>query len=216
MKKQKRYPGNDEGFVMVAALLVLLVLTVMGIAVNRNTMTEWRIAMNDRYHKNAFYAADAATELGAEILEQSIACLGLNDNGLVLSGKSGSGLDVYVEPGSGGFWRNYSTVVLTPPEDDATRDLVFPAVINADGTFNADETKKRPHANILMRGNTQLTPGSAIQMAAGYEGTAKGLGGNGASLIYDIMVYQHGENNAAAAVCTQYRHILGAEGECHY
>lgn len=48
MKKTINRLDNQEGFVLIAALLILLVLTVMGIAVNRGTMTEWRIAMNDR------------------------------------------------------------------------------------------------------------------------------------------------------------------------
>ena len=224
MKNRKIYSGNDEGFVMVASLLILLVLTLMGIAVNRNTMTEWRIAMNDRQHKVAFYTADAVAELGAEILEQSIACLGLGDTGVVLAGYGG--LDVYVEQGKGGFWREYNDHhVAVPrydpdPDDPNTtgddgRDLVFPAVIDENG-YNADKTNEQPHANISMRGNTQLTPGSAIQMAAGYEGTAKGLGSGGASLVYDINVYQKGENNAVAAVCTKYLHVLGAEGACNY
>jgi hypothetical protein len=213
------YSRNDEGFVLIAALLILLVLTVMGIAVNRNTMTEWRIAMNDRHHKVAFYSADAATELGAEILEQSIACLGLGDDGVVLAGVGG--LDVYVEVGKGGFWRNYADDKVDVPRDDnATgddgRDMVFPAVI-VDGEYDAAKTNAQPHANIIMRGNTQLTKGSAIQMAEGYTGgSGTGLGSGGASLLYDIKVYQVGENNAAAAVCTKYMHTLGAEGACNY
>ncbi|MGB5686848.1 MAG: PilX N-terminal domain-containing pilus assembly protein [Candidatus Electrothrix sp.] len=213
MKKREIYSGKDEGFVLIAALLVLLVLTVMGIAVNRNTMTEWRIAMNDRQHKTAFYSADAAAQLSAEVLEQSIACLGLGDNGMVLAGKEG--MNVYVESGSGGFWRNYADDDVDVPKDDTARDLVFPAVV-VSGTYDATATNSQPHANIIMRGNTELKPGSAIQMAAGYEGTAKGLGSGGASLIYDIKVYQVGENHAASAVCTKYLHTLGSEGSCYY
>lgn len=224
MKTRKMYSENDEGFVLVAALLILLVLTVMGIAVNRNTMTEWRIAMNDRQHKETFYSADAASELAAEILEQSVACLGFSDNGVILKGKKAGKkeeMHVYVEPGSGGFWRNYNDNNVPVPEDDTARDLVFPAVV-VGGVYDAGRTNgefphpPHPHANIVMRGNTQLTPGSAIQMAAGYEGTAKGLGSGGASLVYDIKVYQKGVNNAVSAVCTKYLHALGSEGNCYY
>ncbi len=213
MKTRKMYSENDEGFVLVAALLILLVLTVMGIAVNRNTMTEWRIAMNDRQHKETFYSADAASELAAEILEQSVACLGFSDNGVILAGKNG--MHAYVEKDSGGFWRNYADKNVPVPENDTDRDLVFPAVV-VGGAYDATATNKQPHANIVMRGNTQLTPGSAIQMAAGYEGTAKGLGSGGASLVYDIKVYQKGVNNAVSAVCTKYLHSLGSEGNCYY
>ncbi|MCI5207475.1 MAG: hypothetical protein D3910_01485 [Candidatus Electrothrix sp. ATG2] len=70
MEKKMNYSEKEDGFVLVAALLILLVLTVMGIAVNRNTELEWRIAMNDRDQKDAFYKADAATELASEVLDQ--------------------------------------------------------------------------------------------------------------------------------------------------
>jgi hypothetical protein len=109
MKKTINRLENQEGFVLIAALLILLVLTVMGIAVNRGTMTEWRIAMNDREQKETFYEADAATELMAEVLVQNIACMGFNENsaGMVLPG-AGSDHDVYIDYRAVGFWRFYA------------------------------------------------------------------------------------------------------------
>ncbi|MDU9048039.1 MAG: pilus assembly PilX N-terminal domain-containing protein [Candidatus Electrothrix sp. Rat3] len=109
MKKTINRLDNQEGFVLIAALLILLVLTVMGIAVNRGTMTEWRIAMNDREQKETFYEADAATELMAEVLVQNIACMGFNENsaGMVLPG-AGSDHDVYIDHRAVGFWRFYA------------------------------------------------------------------------------------------------------------
>ncbi|MCI5139800.1 MAG: hypothetical protein D3922_15640 [Candidatus Electrothrix sp. AR1] len=110
MKKTMNRPDNQEGFVLIAALLILLVLTVMGIAVNRGTITEWRIAMNDREQKETFYEADAVTELMAEVLVQNIACRGFNENptaGMVLPG-GGNDHDVYIDSGAVGFWRFYA------------------------------------------------------------------------------------------------------------
>lgn len=90
MNPDNNRPDNQEGFVLIAALLILLVLTVMGIAVNRGTITEWRIAMNDREQKETFYEADAVTELTAEVLVQNIACMGFNESsaGMVLRGEA--------------------------------------------------------------------------------------------------------------------------------
>ena len=95
MKKQSTYTNSEEGFVLIASLLILLVLTVVGIAVNRNTTIEWQIAMNDRFHKETFYNADAATELASEVLEQALAC-------------SITGFSQAKLPGAGG---NYSVIV---------------------------------------------------------------------------------------------------------
>jgi hypothetical protein len=246
--KKTRSRKNEHGFVMIAALLILLVLTVMGIAVNRGTVTEWRIAMNERHHKEAFLRADAATQLASEILEQSIACLGLDDAGVILAGAD----SVYVEPGSGGFWREYERDGLAIPTDGMdedgdgigdgfdcdtdgdgigdsvdpdytcsgakvdSRQIVFPVQFDAAGNVNIKATNSRPHANINIAGNTVLTPGSAITMAQGYEGTGKGIGTGGASLVYDINVQQIGQNNSVSEICVRYQHVLGSEGDCYY
>ncbi|MCI5125049.1 MAG: hypothetical protein D3925_11375 [Candidatus Electrothrix sp. AR5] len=109
MKKTMNRPDNQEGFVLIAALLILLVLTVMGIAVNRGTITEWRIAMNDREQKETFYEADAVTELMAEVLVQNIACMGFTENsdGMVLRGVDDDH-NVYLQDHAVGFWRFYA------------------------------------------------------------------------------------------------------------
>lgn len=203
--------GNEEGFVLITALLILLTLTMMGIAVNRTTMTEWRIAMNDRLQKEVFYEADAATELASEVLEQSIACLGFDEgtgDGKSLAGYTGDGNDnygVHIEERSLGFWRNYSSQSGSVPSD-TNRDMYFPA------NYKSGE----PHTNIVIAGNTKMTTGAAIMQAAGYEGLAKGIGTGGATLGYDINVQRVGRDGAESLICIDYRHILGTEGDCHY
>ncbi len=215
----KKLQHDDGGFVLIASLLILLVLTVLGISVNRNTTTEWQIAVNDRLHKDAFYNADAATELAAEVLEQSLACLGFqeNANGKRLLGAAG--YDIYIDKDSLGFWRNYAPNGVSLPSD-AARDLVFPATFT-NGTFDENATNDQPHANINIGGNTKLTAGAAIQMAAGYEGVGKSLALGGAVLLYDINVQQVvknniGQNDSESVVCIQYGHVLGSEGTCNY
>lgn len=205
MVRKNNYSEQEEGFVLVASLLILLVLTVMGIAVNRNTELEWRIAMNERHQKDAFYSADAATELAAEVLEQSIACLGFDSS----TAKDLPGqITVRVEANAGGFWRQYATsgipVDLIPSNQN--RDLVYPAGA-------ADDA---PHANIRIAGDTKLTTGAAIQMAAGYEGLGKAMGSGGVSLVYNINAQAIGNNGSQSTVCVQYAHILGTEGDCYY
>lgn len=229
---KKKYPRNEEGFVLVAALLILLVLTVMGISVNRNTTTEVKIALNDRLHKETFYKADAATELATEVLVQSIACFGFNqltkaqeeneiEEGMRIPGAAGH--DFYIEEKALGFWRNYNTEGVPIPSDDEdgiTRHMVYPAVFdeNAAGekVFNREDTNKQPHANISIGGNTKLEGGEATQQSEGYRGKGKGLGSGGISLVYDINVQQVGRDGSESVVCVQYKHRPGTEGECNY
>lgn len=230
MKKYKKVQ-NEEGFVLIAALLILLVLTVLGIAVNRNTNTEWRIAMNDRLHKETFYRADAVAELAQEVIEQSIACLGFFENDqdvnnepiMVLSGAFIQDIDsntqyrkdVVVDGNSLGFWRNYAPTGVLMPNNNQ-RDLVFPSVFTG-LRFDPSRTNEFPHANINIGGNTRLTAGSAIQMAAGYEGLGQSLSNAGASLVYTINVQQVDPiRGSESTICVQYAHVLGSAGTCNY
>lgn len=233
MNGRKHSLRGEDGFVMIASLLILLVLTLLGIAVNQNTDIEWRIAMNDRLHKETFYAADAATELAAEALEQSIACLGFRANtpdnklmrlqGAKPSSQAGPWFDLVVEENSLGFWRNYRVDdTINIPENNA-RNMVYPGIFTIDPAksvenweFDRAATDAAPHANINIGGNTQLTQGSALQMAAGYEGVGKGMGGGGATLVYDINVKMVGRNGAESVICVKYGHVLGSSGVCNY
>lgn len=227
METQEKKNRKEEGFVLIASLLILLVLTLLGIAVNRNTTTEWQIAMNDRLHKQTFYAADAATELAAEVLEQSIACRGFDDNanGMKLAGAVGCDPDnptnpchIFIDKDSLGFWRNYAEDGKVSLPDDSNRDIVFPAAFTGtdEDVFDENKTNSQSHANIKIGGSTKLTAGSAIQMAAGYEGLAKGLGSGGATLVYDIKVQQLGRDGSESMICVKYGHVLGLENPCNY
>ena len=52
--------GNEDGSAIVLALMVLVLLTVIGIAGSNSTRTEMKIASNDKFHKITFYAAETA------------------------------------------------------------------------------------------------------------------------------------------------------------
>ncbi|MCI5120591.1 MAG: hypothetical protein D3908_05255 [Candidatus Electrothrix sp. AUS4] len=272
MKDTINRPENQDGFVLIAALLILLVLTVMGIAVNRGTITEWQIAMNDRQQKEAFYAADGATELAAEVLVQNIACQGFAENadGMVLAGVDNDH-NVYLRNHAIGFWRFYAPNgtavpsygldedgdgvpdgnwacdkdgdgVADYPEDityscDGTGeqkvpawDFAYPASVTAgnpasfswDKMIRGDDTsmdpfvENKPFALIKVGGQTEITTGSALQMAAGYLGLGQGAAGGGTQLVYNINVRQRGRNGSESVICVEYVHILGSALDCKY
>ncbi|RWX49755.1 PilX N-terminal, partial [Candidatus Electrothrix communis] len=153
MKKTVNRLDNQEGFVLIAALLILLVLTVMGIAVNRGTMTEWRIAMNDREQKETFYEADAATELAAEVLVQNIACMGFNENekGMVLRGVD-KDHHAYIKHHAVGFWRFYAPDGTAVPSYGLDRDVdgVLDGVPNGEWDCDTDSTPDEVGNNVSM------------------------------------------------------------------
>ncbi|MCL7488670.1 MAG: pilus assembly PilX N-terminal domain-containing protein [Desulfobulbaceae bacterium] len=213
MTSPDKIATKEQGFVLVTALLIMLVLTIIGIAANRNTSTELLIAGNDRTGKESFYQADGGVEIGAETLEQSLACIkgfpvatfpepfnaAPNDR------TGGALLDnfIYISPDSLDFWKNFTP---TNKPSDTDRDLAFP------WNYQGND----PHTNINIAGDTKMTTGAAIQMLAGYEGKGKGISAGGTYLVYDILSQHLGKNNSEAVVYLLYRHIIGQEGSCYY
>jgi PilX N-terminal len=67
----KKNPGlkNEDGSVLVVALIILVVLTLLGIAVTTTTEIETQIAGNEKVHNMTFYNAEAAAMQCAQVLE---------------------------------------------------------------------------------------------------------------------------------------------------
>ena len=63
---------NEEGFVLVGALLILMLLMIIGISATTNTSLELQIAGNDRTHKETFYQADGGSQLAVRLVEESL------------------------------------------------------------------------------------------------------------------------------------------------
>ena len=59
--KQKFQVENETGSVMVLAVVLLVLLTILGIAVLTSSSIDNQIAGNELRHKLAFFAADSAT-----------------------------------------------------------------------------------------------------------------------------------------------------------
>jgi hypothetical protein len=186
--------NNQNGSAMVIALIIMALLTIIGHLATRSTTLEVRTATNDLRHKLAFYTADGMTELAAELLEQNVACA----RGFYNTPQRGGFIDVQTID----FWKNDLDPNRLP--SDAVRDIRIP--IGNDDTL--------PHTNIVVGGTTGFGTGSALQIAAGYEGKGKSLSGGGAFMVFDQMVQHRAEFNAEACISTQWRHIIGDEGEC--
>ncbi len=60
--------GNEDGFVLVVAMLMMVLLTSIGIAALNNTKTELRIAGNDREEKQVFYGTESGCSRGGQWL----------------------------------------------------------------------------------------------------------------------------------------------------
>jgi Tfp pilus assembly protein PilX len=71
---------NEKGAVLVTGLLLLLVLTILGMAAMATTVMELKIARNDRSAKQVFYVAEAGTEDARSRLQNGASALPIPDN----------------------------------------------------------------------------------------------------------------------------------------
>lgn len=68
-KKYSQCINNDNGYVLVISLLIMVVLTVIGVAATRNTSIELQIAGNDKLYMTDFYTSEASAFQAAQVLE---------------------------------------------------------------------------------------------------------------------------------------------------
>ena len=231
MTKQRVNCSNEEGFALITALMIMLLLTILGIAANRNTVTELQIAGNDRLHKQTFYDADGGTEYGAEVLEQNIACLEFASSGV---GSTASGNDVILDgniavyggPSTGnpagrdslqlwqngmGYWNSYDD------DNDTTTPFSYPSDISRDMWYPPNYALGDPHTNITVEGTADLTPGSSLLFAAGYLGLGRSIASGGITLQYEIFSQHLGRNNSESIIRIEWEHVVGWEDPvCRY
>ena len=192
MKRKYNDIKNESGSIIIVALMIIAIISILAVSDIYNSFTETRIAGHDVRYKVAFYRADGGTELAVELLEQNASCV----TGFTSSTIGTVAVDV------SNFWLNNTAVSPT----DTTRDLHFPSGYGPN----------QPHTNVSVGGNTSLSAGGAIQMAAGYEGKGKASAAGGAHIAYDIISSHVGSFNSRGVVRLQWRHVIGQEGPCIY
>ena len=206
MKEQHHMLNNETGSLMVIAVVLLMLLTVMGIAITTTTSIELQIAANDRLHKTAFYAADGATDVASELLEQNLGCMGgfIPVSGETYSDITGDNSSTSIRVLDPSFWQNRTS----PRPSDTERDIVFPA--------SAETNDAIPHTNITAGYNPVFSTGSAIQMVSGYEGKGKAVGAGGAYLVYQINSQRLDIADSESIIQIQWQHVIGSEGACNH
>ncbi|MCP4690814.1 MAG: hypothetical protein GY859_22365 [Desulfobacterales bacterium] len=212
MKKTLGAPGDERGYVMIVALLILALLTIIGVSSRKNSTTELMIATNEQTHKITFFEAEGGTELASELLEQNISC----PNGFpapegqdfeLTAGMGDEVMTVVVPEPSLAFWR----FLEADAPSDQTRDI---RIFHRPTFYTSEEARSR--TNITVGGITSQSRGAALQIAAGYEGKGKGAAGGGANILYTINSQHLGASNAESIVRIKWRHNIGQEGDCLY
>jgi len=237
--------SDDSGSVaIIMALLLMAVVSIIGVSSINNSITETNIATNDMIYKDTFVEADGGSEVGREILEQNIACLGFTGSGDNISGASGFSIDgdgdglnavdvteIVNEVNENGTvlsWMNdgEQNFYLRENRPYLPDDTLLPADADSDPDepefpsatvrdFCYPPGNPGEQTNVVVFGLTQHSTGSAIQLASGYEGKGKGAGGGGGEIVYQINS-RHDNSRGDHAIRIRWRHLIGNEGTCIY
>lgn len=185
---------NEQGFIMVWSLLLLIVVTLLGVSSISTSIFEDKMAANEALHKQAFYEADGGTEVGLAALKHNINCI---------SGFGGRNIDgiIYIEDNddnsatSLNFWLENSNINGITMASDSDRDFYYPV-----GYLPGD-----PHSNGKINGRVFAMAGGSFVQLAGYEDLAKNIADGGAYLTYDFKVEHVGTRNSRSGICLSYR-----------
>ncbi len=207
---QRSVKTGEEGFILVFTLLLLVVVTLLGVSSIDTSVFESAMSANDALYKRAFSEADGGANVAGVIIEENVSC----PTGFGATGEPNGGAliggNVMVEKAPHlALWKN-APVVLGVKPTDANRDAYFfYDAADLNGT-------QLPRTNILVGGETVIATGSALQMAAGYEGRGKGIAGGGAHIDYHVFSQHIGSRLSESIVEIDWRHVVGIQGNCKY
>jgi hypothetical protein len=213
--------SNQQGSVINVALLILILIFLIGFGLSKMSTTDIKIANNIKQDMTTFYEADASLEAAAELIEQNLGCItGFSDTDTATDG-----LPTGKEIIGGQFYVNN----LRFGHNERKRGIrpgVDPTVLDADGNLIVDffyppvnpatMELDEPHTNISVGGASRFSKGSAIQMAAGYEGLGKGAGAGGGSIIFDVYAERIGINNTSSTHFMQWVHLIKPSPGCNF
>jgi len=197
MKSLARQLRNEEGSVIVVALMILVVLTIIGISATDTTTVELQIATNDKFHKIAFYHADAGVYATPKLISEAI-----NDKatpGDLVNATYGA--FTYLDPGTNDDGSSgptfYRELAGFDPYDTAT-DIRF-----ALGGDNVDVDVERDRAETLA--------GGGAEFAAGAEGAGVGSTGS-VAIFYNLDSFGSGPRNSLSNIGATYRKVVATAG----
>jgi Tfp pilus assembly protein PilX len=135
-----RFPTGERGAVLVMGLLIILVLTILGMAAMMSTAVELKIARNDRSSKQVFYIAEAGLEDARSRMQTAVSPSPIQD-----SSPTSTSWTAFVGTGTRAAAKGYQ---------GSNPDHVLYAPLNSSMDYVATITHKLdPSGNILRWGD---------------------------------------------------------------
>jgi type IV pilus assembly protein PilX len=173
--------SRQQGAVLYIALILLLILTIIGVAASRLQTGEAVMARNDHNHQLALQAAEAAlrdAEINLADGNWSIAQFAANTNGLyVLQTEVLGGVPALPQPGSIADQINWNT---TAPNSGPGSAMTYtgPALANAPASPVQTQVIIEDLPPVARAGDPLCTPSNQTQSCAVYRVTVHAVGGD--------------------------------------
>ena len=187
MKIFIRRAGNEEGSVLLVALLIMVLLTLIGIAATTTTNIELEISGNEKTHKIAFYRADSGVYCTPKLISLCV------DKSAPSTSNKTPGINYLTD--NNAFYRQ---IMGYDAYDGGVMDISIPL-----RTDSAEVDVERVGQKILA--------GGGAEFASGAEGIGVGSAG-GVAIFYSMDSFGMGPGNSISNVSAVYRKILGIEG----
>jgi len=176
---------EQDGSILVVALLILVFLTLIGISANTTTEIEIQVAGNEQAHKTAFYHADAGVYMTPKIIRSCV------EQGLQPSYSTITYLDT--QPPDA-FFRQ----IMGFDSYDSDKDIQFTL---GGYTVQVDTQRNRQES----------IAGGGAEFASGAEGAGSGMTG-GVAVIYALDSVGTGPRSSQSEVLAEYRLVPGIAG----
>ena len=184
-----RHIHNEDGFVLIVTLFVLILLTIIGISATSTTTIDLQISQNDKAAKIAFYNADGGIYPTVKLISQSI------NEGAEISGGDLGTIGYLVRP-AGDTTDFFSQVMGYDAYDAGTLDIQFNLGNNS---VNVD----------VNRTGQKTLVGGGAEFASGAEGIG---GGSSVAAYFAVDSFGSGPYSANSNVGANYRKVVGVPG----
>jgi hypothetical protein len=190
--KERNFLKNENGSVVVLALIILVLLTLMGMAVTRTTSIEVQVAANDEFSKIAFHNADSGTYVTPRLISETV------DEAMLITGADLGNITYVPRADASNFFRQVLGYDAYDGGAPAALDIQFQLGTN-------------PVQVDVQALGSQLIAGGSSQSHTGAEGMGAGSIG-GIANFFNMDSFGSGPWNAQSNITANYRKVLGAAG----
>ncbi len=186
---------NEEGFILVGSLWMLVILVLIGIGSMLNTSTEVLISGNDKFHKMSFYNADSGIYTSPKVIARAM----------------DAGTDP-VEPNLTLF--GIGSAANNAPTDGTRFYSEIMGFVSDPDTNIADMQYAMEQETVsvdIVHNGVKILVGGGAEFAAGASGIGAGATG-GVAIQYIFNASATAPSNSQSTITARYRKIPGTAG----